>query len=634
MKKVLALPLAASLLLSACSPQIVEETAAPKPSVKVFDLSQSPAYEVREIGQIKAAQEVELIAQASGTIGKIQKNVGDAVVDGDLIAVIDFDESNNPARVNFDNAQIQLSNAQANYDQVRANNQDSITRSQLRVQTLRETLERLNRNLDELKVSNQSTETTLNLQLENAEKNLNTAQVNYENLIAQFEQSWEDLLKSTETSLNSVLTSLSINFESIEEIINPDNRGYFTVSDLNSGLGAGKSSTRSGVVNDYNELRIAFPNAKEAYQTYLPISEGNVNFAIRDVRDSTESMRTFASEVRSMLNNSVDNSQLSETELTSYTSSIGTIETSILSNIATLDALEKSLADFKLNRVSQISTSENNTVISSNQLADAKNAVIQFETTSQGSVQDLESQIVSTQNDLLSSEADLASAQRNAGISNNSVNLEIRTLNNQLRLAQDSLNNNQLTSPITGLLSEFTVDEGDYVSIGTNLGKVIQSESVKIVFYLSKENAGALSVGQPFGFTTTINDGREFTGNITKIAPAADPINKKIKIEGSTDNSDLYLKPEMYINLSLDLSDQTFDQSRVYAPMNAVLFNQSSQFVYVLEEGRAQKRQVEVGEVYGSWIEVMSGITQADQLIIEGQRNLPFAGDVEVNVIE
>ncbi len=634
MKKSILFLLVVSLLLTACSPEAPEKTEAPKPSVKVFDLSEVPEYSVREIGQIKAVQEVELIAQASGTVGKIQKKVGDSVSDGDLIALIDFDESNNPARVNYDNAQIQLSNAQSNYDQVRANNQDSITRSSLRVQTLRETVDRLNRNLDELKISNESTKTTLDLQLENAEKNLSTAEGNYENLVAQFEQSWEDLLKSTETSLNSIFTSLEINFESIEEIINPDNRGYFTVSSLNSGLGAGKSSTRSGVVNDYNELRISFPNSKSAYASYSPVSEGNVNFAIRDVRKATESMRAFANEVRNMLNNSVDNSQLTEAILTSYTSSIGTIETAIISNVATLDALEKSLADFKLNRVSQVSTAENNNVISSNQLADAKNAVIQFETTSRGAVQDLESQIVATQNDILSSEADLASAQRSAGISNNSVNLEIRTLNNQLRLAEDSLNNNQITSPINGLLSEFVVDEGDYVSIGSNLGKIIQSESVKIVFYLSRENSEGLKVGQTFDFTTNQNDGREFVGSITKIAPAADPINKKIKIEGATDNVDLYLKPEMYINLNLDLSQQAFSDSRVYAPMNAVLFNQSSQFVYVLEKGLAQKRAIEVGEVYGSWIEVTQGLDKSDELIIEGQRNLPFAGDVEVNVID
>lgn len=635
MKKSLLLVLIVSLfLLSACNGEVKELPEIPPVNVKVLDLSEKPHYQISEVGTIKAVQEVELISKAVGTIGQFTVKLGDSVKAGDVLATIDFDEANNPAKLNYNNAQLQLSNARQTYSETQANNQDAITRASLRVQTLETTLGRLQRNLEELKSTTDSTQMTLELQKENAEKNANTAQVNYEKIVDQFNQSWEDLMKSTKASLDSALVSLESSFFTMEGIMNPSRNITLNVSDLNRGFGVRDSIQRLGAVNSYNDFRTKFEQHKADYYAQLPLNEYKVAPAIAVIRQVADNLRLLLAEVRVMLNNSVIGDTLTQTALDANIATIKASESLVLGQTSTVNGLEQAIASFKLDRTSQIATADNNRIIANNQFADANNGVLNFQTTGSGSIQDLEAQIQQTNNEILSAQADLDSARRSAGIQTSGKTLEINTLSNQVRLAEQSLDNNEVTSSIDGVLSELVVDEGDYVGMGTYLGKVIQHEQVKVVFYVAEDVADRLVLGQPFSFRVTNAGVHDYTGVINKISPQADPINKKIRIEGAIANDDLFLKPEMFINLHIDISTETFDPSKTYVPMNSIIFGQNDRYVYVLQANKAIRKDIEIGEVYGMWVEVFSGLEKDEVLIVEGHRNLPPVGGVEVSVVE
>ncbi|MBN2307085.1 efflux RND transporter periplasmic adaptor subunit [Candidatus Peregrinibacteria bacterium] len=622
------------LLLSACAEEEKETPEIPVPNVEVLDLSEKPQYQITEVGTIKALQEVELIAKAAGTVGQISVHVGDLVKAGEVIAVVDFDESNNPAKVHYDNAQLQLTNARQTRDESYANNQDTITRAQLRVESLEKTLGRLQRNLTELRATNKSTEATLALQLENARKNENTAEVNYQNMVDQFDQSWKDLLASATNTLNTAFSHLASEFIAVEDIINPSNQFHFSVSTLNSAFGVRNSIQRSQTVNAYNDYRRLLEDSQVDYSDYLPLNDYTIDEALEVGLQAAEDLRILISSIRLMISNSVPNEQTSQGVIDAYLAQVTAAESMMLSDVALLNSLEKTLQTFRLDRVRQLATADNNRVIAGNQLIDTRNALLTFQTTESGSIQDLEVQIEQTGNDLLSAQADLDSAMRGATIQNSAKDLEISTLSNQLRLAEKSLEDNKIISTIHGSLSELTVEEGDYISPGTRLGKVIRYEQVKVIFYVAQDVADRLTLGHSFTFSVSSSDVHDFLGVVSQITPAADSVNRKIQIEGLVINEGHFLTPGMLVNLSFDISAATFDPAKIYVPMKAVIFAQNDRYVYVVENGRAERRKIEVGEVYGSWIEVMQGLAKTDELIVEGQRNLPPSGGVAVNVIQ
>jgi len=680
MKKFIAIGLVVSLL-TACSPAQEEsqEIVIPDPMVKVLDLSNMPVYQIQEIGTIKPMQEVELIAQAAGTLDQISVKLGDEVAKEQVLAQIDIDEANNPARLSLENAQLQLSNAQQNKDQTLANNQDAVTRSQLRLQSLQSALDRLERNLTELDAQNKSAEESLLLQRDNLVQNVSNAETNNQKLIDQSDQSFSNLLQSTRNSLDSVFVNLESNFSQVEDVINPNNYQNLNSGNMNSGLGATNAIQRNEAINAYNIYRKQLPQDKLNYENDLPLTDSNVEFSIGKVRNSVDDMRIFLASMRSMLNNSVVNNQLSATSLAAYKTTVSSAEAIVLADLAKLDSLSQSVASFRLDESSLTAVSENNVTVAKNQLADANNAIINFYTTSDGAYKDLETQILQTQNDLLSAQADLDSARRSAQIQSGSKDLEINTLNNQVRLAQNSLEGNQVKSSIDGVLSELVVDQGDYISPGTYIGKVIQRDQVKVVFYLSEVNAKRIQLGQTFSFSLSDDPEKEFEGLISKIAPSVDPINKKVRVEGTISNDDFELKPETYVNLTLDLSQRTFDTSKIYIPMNAVIFGQNEQYAYVvrgdlsinptttlgkafgtwlepfkthrvltefnalflhpesefeIEGDIAERQQIEIGRTFDTWVEVDEGLVASDQVIIEGQRNLPPRGDIRVDIIQ
>jgi len=621
-------------LLTACGEEVAETPEIPAPNVKVLDLNEEPTYQVTEVGTVKPLQEVDLIAKSSGTVGQLSAKLGDSIRARQVVAVIDYDESNNPAKVNYDNAQLQLANARQTRDETLANNQDSVTRAQLRVKSMEETLDRLRRNLGELKETNESTQKSLELQLENAEKNADTAEVNYQNVVDQYAQSWKDLLASATNSLNSVFTHLESQFIAVEDIINPSNQLHFSVSTLNRAFGVRDSIQRSETVNAYNDYRELLADSQIDYEDYLPLDDQTVDEAMDVALKAAEDLRALIGKIRLMLSNSVASEQISQTAIDAYVAQATAAENILLGDVAQLNALKKSVQDFRLGRTSQTAAAENNRGIASNQALDAGNALIRFKTTSAGSVQDLEVQLQQASNELLSAQADLDSAVRGASIQDSGKALEISTLSNQVRLAKKTYEDNKIASSIDGFLSELLVDEGDYVSPGSHLGKVIRYDQVKVVFYVAEEVADRLALGHPFTFSVSDGEVREYSGVVSRIAPAADAQNKKIQIEGLVINEDYLLKPEMLVNLSLDLSGATFDAAKIYVPMHAVIFAQNDRYVYVVEDGQAVKRDIQIGPIYDRWIEVTAGLSKTDEVIVDGQRNLPPAGGVEVNIIQ
>ncbi len=632
MKKILATFLLPILFLSACkAEEVAPEAVVPDTVVKTMDLSQAPTYEVTEIGTLKAGQESDLIAQAGGNLSALNVKLGDAVLANQTLALIGADKPNSAARISVENAELQLKNAQQNLALNKANNQDGVIKAQLRVQSLNTTMNRLNGTLAELNAQNANTQTSLEIQRSTLVQNIQLSNITSSNLQSQLQQNSGGLVTSAKTTLDGVFVNLDSNLARVESILNPNNSSSVSTSDLNGGLGEQDYGQLLDAIDTYNNYRWNLNSAKSNYEGNLPLSEGTVEFTALEAKQRVDEVRLLLAETREMLNASVSNELLPAQALEGYKANIGGAEAVTLGDLMKLDALSQSISSFKIEENGKIAGSQTNQVLANNQLAEADNALQKFYLTRDAAVKDLQTKIQQTQLELQGAKADLASAGRTAGLLNSSKDLELSTLNNQVRLVQNGLEDGKIMAKMDGVISELTVENGDYVSPGTRIGKIAQLKQITVVFYLSEEKAKQVSLGQEFTFATSSNSGQEFKGMINKIAPSADPMNKKIQIEGLVENSATNLKPETFVNIYLDLSQQVFDSSKIYVPMKAIIFGQNEKYVYVIENEMAVKREIEIGEMFGEWVEVMTGLNKSDRLIVEGQRNLPPEGNVKVN---
>lgn len=601
----------------------------PVPQVEVMDLNGVPEYVISEVGTIKPTQEIEIISKASGTVNQLTVTLGDNVKEGDVLGVIDYGDYNNAAQINLDTAHNQLNTARSNLDEVQISSQNTVSQAENVVDSLESTLEKLKRNLKELEETNATTKTTLKNALANAQTNVDNAQISYDNIISSFDQSWDDYYEGVETSLDSIIVNAESYNQFATTVLNPYNNSTVTTSNLPSGLGVYDSSQRNDAVNMYNDYDSKIADAQAFYDSNLPVNDENIDDVVDEFKEFVDYSRDFVSELSTLLNNSTAGTGLTSSALDSYKASISTYEGVVLGDVNSINSLNQSYQTLQLNETTQSATASNSLTVANNQLNDAENALTNFETTGESSIKDLEVQIELTEKDLDSANSSVDSAKRNKDLSVSNQNLQINTYENQVRLAQDSLENNKITTSIDGAVSELHIDEGDYVSVGTLVAKVIQHEQVKVVFYVSKDIANKLAINNQIAFEVTNNGSRDFVGVISKISPSADPISKKIKIEAITSNDDLYLKPEMFVDVMINISETTFDPNRVYIPLNSVIVGQNEQFVFVVKDDKAMKKVIEMGEIFDKWVEITDGLAGSDLIVVEGHRNLQEGEEVQ-----
>ena len=84
------------------------------------------------------------------------------------------------------------------------------------------------------------------------------------------------------------------------------------------------------------------------------------------------------------------------------------------------------------------------------------------------------------------------------------------------------------------------------------------------------------------------------------------------------------LTNKSYINIQIPLESSYTLSTDPYVPIDSVHQTQDEAFVFVIKDGKAQNRKVQLGEVQGDYIQVLQGLEQNDKVIIN--RNI-LAGD-------
>ncbi|MEF2968780.1 efflux RND transporter periplasmic adaptor subunit [Paenibacillus sp. M1] len=208
----------------------------------------------------------------------------------------------------------------------------------------------------------------------------------------------------------------------------------------------------------------------------------------------------------------------------------------------------------------------------------------------------------------------------------------LQPLKDQIQLAQISIQeidrtlaNYKITAPISGVLTDFPVEQGMTVSQGV-VGNIQQIDPVKIEASITEENAKLLQGKNELTFYTTDQPEQLQKATIVYFSDIMNTQQRTYSVELEADNKGLALKPGAKIQLLL--TDEA-EQEVLTVPTTAVIREESNSFVYVYAEGKVEKRQVQLGRLNGMYQEVTSGLSQGDQIVISGQYQLKDQQEVD-----
>lgn len=219
-------------------------------------------------------------------------------------------------------------------------------------------------------------------------------------------------------------------------------------------------------------------------------------------------------------------------------------------------------------------------------------------------------------------------AQTEGGDTNDLMQAEagVKQALGNLRSAQARLEKTISRSPLSGTINRLPVDTGDYISPFTEVAVVSNNTALEIVSYMSEEDMGDIAVGS----NVTIEGGEQ--GVITKIAPALDPVSKKIEVRVGITNPKSNLLNGQSVQLAIERTSKgaTNVPSKLLIPLSAIKVTPTGSIVFTVDASSTLvSHEVTLGALLGDKVEIASGI-DTDMTIVTDARGLQPGALVEV----
>ncbi len=190
----------------------------------------------------------------------------------------------------------------------------------------------------------------------------------------------------------------------------------------------------------------------------------------------------------------------------------------------------------------------------------------------------------------------------------------------------------RITAPFDGVVTTRSTDIGALINVGgptdTPLFSVADEHRLRIYVRVPQSYSAAIKPGMTATFTVPQYPGRSFTANLATTADAIAPQSGTLLVQLQIDNSDDALKPGGYAQVRFSLPAQS---GAIQAPANALMFRDSGMAVAVV--GPASKvaiRPVTLGRDLGAKVEIASGLTAADRVIVNPPDSLRDGDTVRI----
>jgi HlyD family secretion protein len=194
-------------------------------------------------------------------------------------------------------------------------------------------------------------------------------------------------------------------------------------------------------------------------------------------------------------------------------------------------------------------------------------------------------------------------------------------------LASVQVNEATIRAPFDGIVAELYITEGSMAGPPAPVALLV-SKQVEAVFNIEESRISQVAEGQNAALRVAAYPDQDFPAVVTSVAPIADQDSHTFMIKVTPIDEDYLLRSGMYADLSL-LVEQT--QATLLVPRAAVTEANNQKTVYVVKDDNSiEQRSVTTGLVDGDRVEILSGLTADQQVVIAGHAGLEDGTKVEV----
>lgn len=183
-----------------------------------------------------------------------------------------------------------------------------------------------------------------------------------------------------------------------------------------------------------------------------------------------------------------------------------------------------------------------------------------------------------------------------------------------------------IEAPFDGTVVDVKVKEGDNVKSEASLFTVAQLYKMRAKIWITEKEIGEIKRGMSASMTF---GGKEYKGRIVEVSMAVDPYKQAFFAEVEFDNS----KNELKSGVTAEIKILVYENLKaIIVPRNLVMTDENGQYVFVENNGTAEKRYLGNGNDSGVYFEISRGLNIGDRLITRGAAQL--TDGVKVKVIQ
>lgn len=206
------------------------------------------------------------------------------------------------------------------------------------------------------------------------------------------------------------------------------------------------------------------------------------------------------------------------------------------------------------------------------------------------------------------------------------ANIGLKKAKADLITAKKALSNTSIKAPISGYINSDNITVGQLLGGGSPVCEIVNNNELKLNIKVSEREVYKIKNGQNVVVRLSIFADKKFTGRITSIAEKADATMKfNVEIRLSND-SKAHLKSGLYAEVELPIKND----GKLIINKRSIVGSMEQPVVFVVKDGKAERRELTVGQSNDKQVEVLSGLTANEEVIISGQLNLKNGDDITI----
>ena len=209
----------------------------------------------------------------------------------------------------------------------------------------------------------------------------------------------------------------------------------------------------------------------------------------------------------------------------------------------------------------------------------------------------------------------------------NKAQLRLASTESQLKSLKKRIRQTRITAPFSGVITSKMFEKGSVVAPGMPIAHLTDIATLKLIVQVPEADLLSFQEGEEATVKTDVHPTATYPGTVMMVGAKGDEAHNfpvHVRVSNSEEHP---LRAGMYGYLQFDRSDQN---EALVIPREALIGSSRDASVYLVRDSVAYQQPIRLGQTAGGDLEVLEGLQEGDQVVVNGQINLTDSTQVSI----